>query len=467
MPMANKAPSLHWLPNDPAWRDQVKAWRNAETPDWDHAVSLAGHRLDFVQTNMLDATVRQRFGQTPPPGLKTKPIRLALLGSATMAHLHPAIRVAALRRGLWVEIYENQYGQYRQELSEPSGALVDFAPNTLLFSFDAYHLTAEFSTALSSTDEAYAYDRVTETTLSSWRLAKDKFHCPILHQAAVPLRPALMGNNEQRLSGSGRKMLSRLNADLRHWADKHGVDLVSVDEQIQRDGLFAWHDPALWHRSKQEVTPAAAPYYGDLVARILAAQQGRSFKCLVLDLDNTLWGGVVGDDGLDGLVLGQGNAAGEGFLAVQSYAKELALRGIILAVCSKNDHANAIEPFERHPEMILRLGDIACFAANWTDKATNIRQIAKELNIGLESLVFLDDNPVERDIVRRELPMVAVPEPPEEPALVPYCLADAGYFEGLTITDEDRSRTRDYQTGIMGPASAHHERWRGMPTGSS
>jgi FkbH-like protein len=152
------------------------------------------------------------------------------------------------------------------------------------------------------------------------------------------------------------------------------------------------------------------PDYGDLVARVFAAKQGRSAKCLVLDLDNTLWGGVIGDDGLDGIVLGQGSALGEAFGAFQDYARELSRRGVILAVCSKNDEANALEPFEKHPEMLLKRGDIASFVANWSDKAANITAIAAELNIGLDSLVFVDDNPFERSLVRQELPMVAVPE---------------------------------------------------------
>jgi FkbH-like protein len=133
---------------------------------------------------------------------------------------------------------------------------------------------------------------------------------------------------------------------------------------------------------------------------------------------------------------------------LQLYARELAKRGVILAVCSKNDHANAMAPFEQHPEMILKPADIACFVANWSDKAQNIREIAQRLNIGLDSLVFVDDNPFERNLVRSELPMVAVPEVPEDPGLIAAVLADAGYFEGLMVTDEDRERTGQYQANI-------------------
>ena len=150
----------------------------------------------------------------------------------------------------------------------------------------------------------------------------------------------------------------------------------------------------------------------------------------MVDLDNTLWGGVIGDDGLEGIVLGQGSAAGEAFVDFQSYARDLSKRGIILAVCSKNDEANALEPFDKHPDMVLRRGDIACFAASWRDKPTAIRGIAEQLNIGIDSLVFADDNPFERDLVRRELPMVAVPELPEDPALLRECPGGWRIFRG-------------------------------------
>ncbi len=213
-------------------------------------------------------------------------------------------------------------------------------------------------------------------------------------------------------------------------AEAEGVDILALDDRAARDGIGKWHDPALWHRSKQEVSPAAGPLYGDLVGRWLAAKQGRSFKCLVMDLDNTLWGGVIGDDGLEGIALGQGSPLGEAYTAFQEYARELSRRGVILAVCSKNDEANALEPFEKHPDMVLKRGDIASFVANWQNKADNLRAIAQELNIGLDALCFIDDNPFERNLVRQELPMVAVPEVSDDPTGYPVALADGGYFEG-------------------------------------
>ena len=421
----------------------MSAFRANPEPRWEQAIALAGARLDFTLTNALDEAVRKRFA-SPPAGVIGKPIRLALLGSATMAHLHPAIRVAGLRRGLWVETYENEYGQYLQELSDPGSALHDFQPTAILLALDAHHLSAGVTAAMGGEAADAALEEVANRLREAWAMARRAFRCPLIQQTALPVHLPVLGANEHRLPGSRARFTARLNAALRDLAEQEGVELLALDDRAARDGIAAWHDPALWHRSKQEVTPVAAPMYGDLVARLLAAKQGRSAKCLVLDLDNTVWGGVVGDDGVDGIVIGQGSALGEAYAAFQDYCRELVRRGVILAVCSKNDEANALEPFERHPDMVLKRADIACFVANWSDKAANIRQIAHELNIGLDSLVFVDDNPFERNLVRQELPMVSVPEVGEDPTSYAQAIADAGYFEALSVTEEDRERTTQY-----------------------
>jgi FkbH-like protein len=439
---------LHWLPTIPDWRSRLRALGNDRAGGdpaaaWNEAVALANARLNFVLTNALDETVRRVFA-TQPAGIATKPVRLAVLGSATLTHLLPAIRVAGLRRGIWIDTYENDFGQYAQELADPDSELFAFKPTAVLLSLDAYHLAAGVTAGLDTAGADAALDEIKDRIRETWRLAREAFRCPVIQQTALPVHPVVLGNNEHRLPGSRARFLARLNESLRDMADDAGVDLLAVDEYAARDGVTAWHDTALWHRSKQEIAPPVAPLYGDLVGRLLAAKQGRSFKCLVMDLDNTMWGGVIGDDGMEGIALGQGSALGEAYVAFQDYARELTRRGVILAVCSKNDEANAVEPFEKHPEMVLRRGDISSFVANWSDKAGNIRAIAEELNIGIDSLVFIDDNPFERNLVRQELPMVAVPEVSDDPTYFPRALADAGYFEGLSVTDEDRERTAQY-----------------------
>ena len=252
----------------------------------------------------------------------------------------------------------------------------------------------------------------------------------------------LFGGYDRMVPGAPATVIARLNDQLCEAAARDGVLILDVARASQRDGIDAWFDVGRWLQGKLEIAPQAAPLYGDLAARILAAQRGLSKKCLVLDLDNTLWGGVIGDDGLDGIVLGEGSAAGEAHLALQHYAKQLKERGVILAVCSKNDAKIAEAAFRDHPEMVLRRSDFAAFQANWDDKAQNLKAIAARLNIGVDSLVFVDDNPIERARVRQSLPMVAVPELPDDPAHYVRCLADAGYFEAVAFTADDREPGR-------------------------
>ncbi len=170
---------------------------------------------------------------------------------------------------------------------------------------------------------------------------------------------------------------------------------------------------------------------------------------LVLDLDNTLWGGVIGDDGVNGIALGKGHPAGEAYCAMQCYALRLKERGVILAVCSKNDEVNALAPFQEHVDMVLKRSDIACFVANWNDKASNLRQIASQLNIGTDALAFVDDSPFERNLIRQEMPEVMVPELPQDPAFYVECIAQSGYFEALSITAEDRERAGQYRANLV------------------
>ena len=439
---------LNWLSVRENWDSQLRAVKTLPPAEvMVQLGELAASRMEFSQLVRLDRTVQRLLASHNHdlPGFEH--VRLAVLGSATTAHLAPGIRVAGLRRKLDIEIYETPYGMYPQELADKTSGLHAFRPDVILFALDARHLAA-----------AQSADAALELMRCCWRQAKESFGCQVLQQTAMPIFSNLMGNNEERLPQSPAAILSHINESLRPAAAEAGVELLALDRLIASAGLAAWYDPGMWHHSKHEVHPCAAEMYGEQVARLMAAGRGRSAKCLVLDLDNTLWGGVVGDDGLNGIVLGQGSGQGEAFVEFQRYVKGLSLRGVILAVCSKNDRENALEPFERHPEMVLRPKDIACFVANWTDKAANLRSIAKQLNIGLDALVFVDDNPSERELIRRELPMVAVPEMPEDPAGYAATLAAAGYFESLRTTEEDRVRCKLYQ------ANAEREQMRETAT---
>ena len=444
-----QSPQLHWLPNDPEWRGKLRPFAAARAPLLADAMRLADARLDFVQTNGLAEVARQHWHMSEPPDLAGKPVRLAVLASSTVHHLMAGIRVGGIRRGLWIDTYLADYGLYLQELLDTGSNLHAFKPTVVLLALDANHISAGMHAGISGAEQQALFESLCCRLRTCWRAARDAFRCQVIQQTFLATEPPLIGSNEHRLGGSRALIIARLNAWLREAVDDSGVDLLAIDVRVAHDGLDAWHDPGLWHRSKQEIKLTAGPIYGDMVARLIAAQRGLSRKCLVLDLDNTLWGGTIGDDGLEGIVLGQGNPIGEAYLAVQTYALELSRRGVILAVNSKNDMANALEAFEKHPEMILHREHITSFVANWDDKPSNLRAIADELNISLDSLVFLDDSPFERDLVRRELPMVAVPEVTDDPVSFIPAIADAGYFEALVVTGEDRERTRLYQANRL------------------
>ena len=442
-------PCMDWLVPCEDFRARLRSASDRAPADcWRDLCALARSRLDFVQTNALDRVASSLAARHPDAFNGISTVRLAVLGSSTVSHLHPGLRVGCMRRAIRLLTMETGFGTYRDELFDPSSALAAFRPDYVLLALDGHHLARMGNPAMNEAEAALALDALGAELVAAWRHARSVLGATVLQQAALPLGLDLIGNNEHRLGGSDTTFIANLNDWMRRHADGEGVHILSVDRVAARHGLGAWHSPALWHRSKQEIALPAAPFYGDLVARLVSAIGGGSAKCLVLDLDNTLWGGVIGDDGLEGIVLGQGSAEGEAFAAVQRFALALSERGIILAVCSKNDEAVARRAFAGHPEMLLREDRIASFVANWDDKASNIRRIATELNIGLDAMVFLDDNPVERDLVRRELPAVLVPELPADPALYAQTLADAGYFESVAFTEEDRGRTGQYQANL-------------------
>ena len=426
-------PVLAWLPVEARFDARVGALKGvADVADaWREVEALTRTRLDFTQTGRLD-----RMMQRLPVAEPLATVRVALLASSTVQHLLPSLRIAGLRRGLRFEIYTNAYGQYLQELLDAESALHRFRPEVCCVVLDAHHVEG-----LARQGVDAALDRM-ETC---WRLCRENFSATVVQATVLPILETVFGSNEHRLEGSAAARIQQLNGLLPAQADAAGVALMDANALAVAYGVDALHDPALWHLAKQEIHPSAAPVWGDTLARIVAATRGRSAKCLVVDLDNTLWGGVVGDDGVQGLQLGEGHASGEAYVAFQRYCLALKARGVALAVCSKNDELNALAAFREHPEMVLREADIACFVANWDDKAANLRLIAKTLNLGLDALMFVDDNPAERELVRQALPEVAVPEMPEDPAEFVRCLARAGYFEAVSCTAEDLARGEQYR----------------------
>jgi len=266
-----------------------------------------------------------------------------------------------------------------------------------------------------------------------------------IFQTFAPPVETLFGSLDRAVPGTLRSIVGSINRELTGYLFASGDVLLDVAGLAETVGLADWHDPRMWNMAKFSFAEELVPLYADHVARMIAAIRGKSRKVLILDLDNTVWGGVIGDDGLEGIKVAQGDATGEAHLAVQRLALDLRDRGIVLAVSSKNTDEVARLPFEQHPEMLLKLEHIAVFQANWNDKATNVQAIADELSLGLDAMVFLDDNPVERGLVRRLLPQVAVPELPDEPAYYARTLTAGGYFEAVAFATEDLKRAVYYQ----------------------
>jgi FkbH-like protein len=412
---------------------------------------LSQHRLDFVKTNALAAKLGAVISSLPEDCvLQCGPtVNVALLSSHTVSHLTGGIAVGAFRRGFNVKLFVGQYGLYRKEVMEPDASLQAFAPNVVVITLDVQDVSFELPLDTKPEDVRLAVDAKVSELVRIWRTARVNLDATIVQQTLLNAHYNLFGSYESLLPATPYSTTELFNARIREVASQEGVLILDIALHAALKGHESIIDPVRWHQAKQLVSPVLSPWYGDLLARVIAATYGLAKKAIVLDLDNTLWGGVVGDDGIEGIVLGQGNAAGEAYIDFQKYLLRLSQRGIILAVCSKNDLAVAENVFKNHPDMVLKRENIASFIANWDDKAGNIRRIASELNIGLDSLVFVDDTPAEREIIRRELPMVSVPELPPDIAHYASYLSNAGYFEAASFSKEDMQRADLYKTNSI------------------
>jgi FkbH-like protein len=362
------------------------------------------------------------------------------MGAATTHFLAPLIRLFAFKRGLLLDIYESDFGLYEQEIWSEAPALKAFAPDIIHFHLSSRILQAPAPGA----DPADAAQLAARRWLALFAAAAERFGCPIIANnfETVVERPCASLDAVSAASRNGmiRAINAAIAAELPARVHIHDVEQLSAVLGKKR-----WFDARAWNESKIALGLDCHPHYADRLAATVGAAFGRSKKCLVLDLDNTLWGGVIGDDGLHGIKLGQGQPEGEAFEQFQSYVKALKLRGVLLAVASKNEPENALAPFREHRDMILKESDIASFVASWEPKDGSIRTIAKRLNIGLDAIVFFDDNPAERRIVAANLPDVTVIDVPEDPSLYVQALDDANLFDTLGVTLEDQIRGDFFQ----------------------
>ena len=402
---------------------------------------LASHALDARQARRLERTLT-RLRQADADVSPLSGLRLVALSNTTFEFTADHLTAAAIRHGVALEVVLPPFDQVMQQALDPQSETARAAPDAILLALDHRW----YGLARPALDDPGAAIDAAVQRLAGL-LDALKANTPrsvILCTAPIPPTP-LFGNLDALAPASPRAMVTALNAAIVAMAGDRGALLFDVADLAARVGADRWFEPARYFAFKRAFASEFDAVYADQLGRLLGAARGKARKCLVLDLDNTLWGGVVGDDGVEGLVLGPGSARGESFLAVQQLAVDLKSRGIILAVSSKNDDAVARAAFEGHPEMALALSDLAVFQANWLDKASNLEAIAKTLNIGVDSLVLLDDNPAERAQTRAALPMVAVPELPDDPAWFAWTLAAAGYFEAVSFSDDDRLRAAAYR----------------------
>ena len=434
--------SLSWLPAPPA--DFAARCRQALASGAElgaRVQALASYALDENDLNRIAKLITQArdAGRSLAPLL---PFRLGILSNATTDFVVPVLIASAARHGIALECVVSGYGQVVQEALSPDSAINRERLDAVLIAVD--YRGYPLASALGDADAAKAGVEAALGQLQTIRTAISANHRTIciVQNIAAPAEP-LFGSLDQLVSGSLRSMIDELNRGIAQ--SLAGDILFDVASLAATVGLAEWHSPAQWNLAKLPFSSTYLPLYGEHVARIVAAMRGKSRRCLITDLDNTLWGGVVGDDGVEGIQLAQGDATGEAYLDVQRYLLALRQRGVVLAVSSKNNDETARLPFRKHPEMLLREEHFAVFQANWNDKATNIKAIADELSLGLDAMVLLDDNPAERGLVRELLPQVAVPELPDDPALYVRHLSAAGYFEAVTFSSEDQKRADFYQ----------------------
>ena len=373
-------------------------------------------------------------------------IKIAILGNSTLEMLASAVRSTLLIKGFLAEVYKCGYGLMEQDIIDAGSRFYAFKPDITLIAA-GYRDIKEFPlphTELAGVENMAAGCVDMYKTL--WDMISSRTSCHIIqNNFDVPIvRP--FGELEAKYPWTETNFIRRLNLKLGEeaLAIAKEVSILDVEHLSSTLGKACWFDERFYHHSKHAFSFECVPEYATLFAAMVSAVKGRSKKCLVLDLDNTLWGGTIGDDGIENIIFGEGSAMGEAYLDFARYINKLKEKGVILAVSSKNYPDVAREPFMKMSQMPLKLGDFAVFTANWSDKATNIRNIAEELNIGLDSLVFVDNDPVERKLVKDLLPMVTVVELPEDPSLYKRALYKGHYFESTGISEEDMKRSGHY-----------------------
>lgn len=372
-------------------------------------------------------------------------VKVALLGDTATQFLATAIKGVGVERGYNIKLFEAEYNQVERQVLDLTSDLHQFAAKYTVV-FQSTHKLLEAYSLESVQCMVYGV-KAFEERLNFVRTLCETTDGKVIYFNYPEIDDTVFGQFANRTELSFTWQIRQLNYELmrltREYPNLFICDIAALQNQFGREWMF---DSSVYVSTEMVLSLDALPYVGSRVMDIICAIEGKFKKCLILDLDNTLWGGVVGDDGWENIQVGHGLGIGKAYTEFQEWVKKLKNRGIIIAVCSKNDEDKAKEPFEKNPEMVLRLDDIAVFVANWENKADNIRTIQQILNIGFDSMVFLDDNPFERNMVRENVPGVCVPELPEDPGDYLEYLYSLNLFETASYSAGDKDRTKQYQT---------------------
>lgn len=430
-------------------QSKVKA---GDSSFWDDLRTATEAAESFSGILALSTLRRRALQQRLPrrPGDDARPLRLALLGGYTPYPLQELIThfLSTSRPAIEPELHVGDFDNYASEIMEPEGALAAFKPDLIVLLPSATR--CRYDGLLSDPPEQQRQQAATtaKDLLHLAELAYQKTGARIV-LANFPL-PAGRDPGAFRLRSAGSDWTFRKLVNLQLGADAPAhVTICDFEYLSARRGIVQARDDRAWFQSKQLGSPEFLVDCARDIAHLATAPLRGPKKVIVLDLDNTLWGGVIGDDGVDGIVLGDVDAAGQAYKALQKLMLEFKGRGLLLAVASKNDRDKAIEPFKVHPDMVLRLDDIVSFQANWGPKPDSLRTIAHELGLGLDSFVFIDDNPAEIEHVRQVLPEVDCILLHDDPAQRILQVQDSRLFEIVTLTAEDAQRSEQYRVAAQ------------------
>ena len=373
--------------------------------------------------------------------------KIAILGGSTTNDIKLVMELFLLDYGIKPSFYESEYNRYYQDAVFPNAELEEFAPQIIYIHTTNRNITEypKISDSAETIDELIKNEVQKFTTM--WTKLEEKYHCPIIqNNFEMPLY-RLMGNKEASDIHGKINFINRLNEEFYKYAREHNNFYICDINYISADyGLKKWQEPFYWYMYKYALNVSAIPYLSYNVANIIKSLLGKNKKGFVLDLDNTLWGGIVGDDGVDNLEIGPEESGGQVYTEFQNYIKEHKDLGFVLNIASKNEEENAIAGLN-HPDGVLKPDDFIEIKANWEPKDRNFAHIAESLTLLPESLVFIDDNPAERAIVEGNLKGVRAPKIGEAHNYI-QTIDRSGFFEVTNLSKDDLNRNEMYKENV-------------------